>query len=210
MVKMIEPTYSYISSGGVYFSLLQTGRGFNGGMVNSLLMKVLGYDLPSVKDVLHYRIRAQITDRDDQVTRFTRWNTFSCKEEALVYIKDFCIPHPYCRSICVNDRSIGFVFIRQESGDDKCRAELGYAIAAKYWGQGVTTRALKMAISDGLGSFPDLVRLQARVDVENKASQRVLEKLGFLKEGVLRKYTYNKGKVIDLVVYSLLSTDPMP
>jgi RimJ/RimL family protein N-acetyltransferase len=147
---------------------------------------------------------------DDQVTRFTRWNTFSCKEEALVYIKDFCIPHPYCRSICVNDRSIGFVYIRQESGDDKCRAELGYAIAAKYWGQGVTTRALKMAISDGLRSFPDLVRLQARVDVENKASQRVLEKLGFLKEGVLRKYMYNKGKVIDLVVYSLLSTDPMP
>jgi RimJ/RimL family protein N-acetyltransferase len=67
-----------------------------------------------------------------------------------------------------------------------------------------------MAISDGLRSFPDLVRLQARVDVENKASQRVLEKLGFLKEGVLRKYMYNKGKVIDLVVYSLLSTDPMP
>ena len=147
---------------------------------------------------------------DDQVTRFTRWNTFSCKEEALVYIKDFCIPHPYCRSVCVNDRSIGFVFIRQESGDDKCRAELGYAIAAKYWGQGVTTRALKMAISDGLRSFPDLVRLQARVDVENKASRRVLEKLGFLKEGVLRKYMYIKGKFIDLVVYSLLSTDPMP
>ncbi|KAG6766129.1 hypothetical protein POTOM_030196 [Populus tomentosa] len=142
---------------------------------------------------------------DDEVTRFTRWNTFSCKEEALVYIKDFCIPHPYCRSICVNDRSIGFVFIRQESGDDKCRAELGYAIAAKYWGQGVTTRALKMAISDGLRSFPDLVRLQARVDVENKASQRVLEKLGFLKEGVLRKYMYLKARLLACILNIFLN-----
>ena len=45
------------------------------------------------------------------------------------------------------------------------------------------------------------------VDVENKASQRVLEKAGFLREGVLRKYTYLKGVVKDLVLYSFLSTD---
>jgi RimJ/RimL family protein N-acetyltransferase len=41
----------------------------------------------------------------------------------------------------------------------------------------------------------------------NKASQRVLEKVGFLREGVLRKYTFVKGTVKDLVVFSFLSTD---
>lgn len=161
------------------------------------------YKTSDVEDFLSYA-------GDDKVTRFTRWNTFTSKEEALLYIKEFCIPHPFCRSICINDRSIGYIIIKPNSGDDKCRAELGYALAAKYWGQGITTIALKMAISDGFKLFPDLVRLEARVEVENKASQRVLDKLGFVKEGVLRKYMYNRGEIRDLIIYSLLSTDPKP
>jgi RimJ/RimL family protein N-acetyltransferase len=67
-----------------------------------------------------------------------------------------------------------------------------------------------MAIAQGLKEFPDVIRFQALVELENKASQRVLEKLGFLREGVLRKYSLNKGKSRDMVMYSLLSTDPIP
>jgi RimJ/RimL family protein N-acetyltransferase len=65
-----------------------------------------------------------------------------------------------------------------------------------------------MAIAEGLKEFPEVVRFQALVELENKASQRVLEKLGFLREGVMRKYIFNKGKSRDTVMYSLLSTDP--
>ncbi|XP_062177927.1 uncharacterized protein LOC133882723 [Alnus glutinosa] len=147
---------------------------------------------------------------DDKVTRFTRWNTFTSMEEALSYIKDYCIPHPYCRSICIADRSIGFIIIVPKSGGDRCRADVGYALAAAYWGQGIAARAVKMAIAQGLKEFPDVIRFQALVELENKASQRVLEKLGFLREGVLRKYSLNKGKSRDMVMYSLLSTDPIP
>ena len=78
------------------------------------------------------------------------------------------------------------MIIMLQEGNDKCRAKVGCALAAKYWGQGITARALKMDISDGFRDFPDLVRRQASVEIENKASQRVLEKLGFQKEGVLR------------------------
>lgn len=147
---------------------------------------------------------------DDKVTQFTRWNTFTSKEQALSYIKDFCLPHPFCKSICHNDRSIGFVFIKPQGDDNKCRAEVGYALAAEYWGRGIATRAVKMAITDGFKEFTDLIGLQALVLVENKGSQTVLEKLGFHKEGLLRKYTIHKGTVSDLFMYSLLSTDPMP
>ena len=147
--------------------------------MNYLEIKLRPYRTSDVDDFLMYA-------GNDKVTRFTRWNTFTSKEEALSYINNFCIPHPYCRSICIEDRSIGFVIIIPREGDDKCRAEVGYALAAKYWGQGITTRAVKMAISDGFREFPDLVRMQASVEIENKASQRVLEKLGFQKEGVLR------------------------
>lgn len=51
---------------------------------------------------------------------------------------------------------------------------------------------------------------KAFADVDNTGSIRVLEKAGFLREGVLRKYTYIKGIIKDLVVFSFLSTDEIP
>lgn len=144
---------------------------------------------------------------DDQVTRHIRWKTCNSREEALIFIRDVCIPHPWRRSICVDDRSIGFVSVYRWSGDDRCKADIGYAVAANHWGQGIATKALKITLSQVFNDFPDLLRLQAFADVENMASQRVLEKAGFLKEGVLRKYTCIKGSVKDLVVFSFLSTD---
>lgn len=148
---------------------------------------------------------------DDQVTRFLRWKTFTSKEEALTFIKDICVPHPWRRSICVNDHcSISFISVFPGSGDDRCRANMGYALATKHWGPGITTKAVKIALSQVFKDLPDLVRLQAFVDVENKASQRVLEKTGFPKEGLLRKYCYIKGKITDLLAYSFLWTDSTP
>ncbi|XWS16302.1 hypothetical protein CRYUN_Cryun34aG0073300 [Craigia yunnanensis] len=64
-----------------------------------------------------------------------------------------------------------------------------------------------MAVSQFFVHFPDVVRLEAFVDVENKGIQRVVEKAGFEKEGMLRKYAYLKGKLRDLFPYCFLSTD---
>ncbi|KAG2694965.1 hypothetical protein I3760_08G168700 [Carya illinoinensis] len=147
---------------------------------------------------------------DDQVTRNLRWKTTTSKEEALTFIKDVCIPHPWHRSICIDDRSIGFISVFPWSGDDRCKADIGYGIATKYWGQGITTRVVKIALSQVFKDFPDLVRLQAFLYVENKTSQRVLEKAGFQREGLLRKYTFVKGRLVDLLLYSVLSTDSLP
>ncbi|KAF3457118.1 hypothetical protein FNV43_RR01775 [Rhamnella rubrinervis] len=144
---------------------------------------------------------------DDRVTRYLRWNTITSKEQALRYIEKVAMPHPWRRSICFDDRSIGYVSIKPESGDNKCRAYASYAVAAEYWGQGIVTVAMKMAMSRVFKEFPDLVRLEALVEVDNKGSQRVLEKVGFLKEGLLRKYGYCKGEIRDMFVYSFLATD---
>lgn len=38
---------------------------------------------------------------DDRVTNYTRWNTFISREQAMTYIQDVCIPHPWSRSICI-------------------------------------------------------------------------------------------------------------
>lgn len=129
------------------------------------------------------------------------------KEEALTYLKEVAIPHPWRRSICIDDRSIGYVSVKPELGDDRCRARVGYAVGTEHWGQGIVTAAVKMAVSSVFKEIPYLVRLEALVEVENKGSQRVLQKAGFMKEGLLRKYGYNKGEIRDMIVYSFLSTD---
>ncbi|KAK8997070.1 hypothetical protein V6N11_020561 [Hibiscus sabdariffa] len=103
----------------------------------------------------------------------------------------------------------GSAALLSAQGDDKTRARVGYAIGAEYWGQGITTTVLKMAVADVFSVFEGLVRLEALVEVENVGSQRVLEKVGFLKEGLLRKYGFCKGEIRDMnmIVYSFLSTD---
>ncbi|KAH9764941.1 N-acetyltransferase domain-containing protein [Citrus sinensis] len=136
------------------------------------------YNLSDVDDFLLWA-------SDDRVTRYLRWDTITSREEALAYLEMVAIPHPWRRSICLDDRSIGYISIKPESGDDRCRAHIGYAVAAGYWGHGMATLALKMVVSKVFDEIPDLVRLHALVELENKASQRVLEKVGFVKEGYL-------------------------
>lgn len=143
---------------------------------------------------------------DDRVMKFIRWTVFTSKERALAFIRDVCIPHPWRRSICLDGRCIGFVSVYPWSGEDLCKADVGYAVA-EYWGRGIATKALRMAVPEVFRSFPDVVRLQAFVSVENMGSQRVLEKVGFQKEGTLRKYCYIKGEIKDLIAYSFLSSD---
>lgn len=67
-----------------------------------------------------------------------------------------------------------------------------------------------MAVSKVFDEIPELVRLEAVVELENKASQRVLEKVGFLKEGLLRKYEFCKGEIRDMFMYGFISTDEIP
>nr|GEV68896.1 putative reverse transcriptase domain-containing protein [Tanacetum cinerariifolium] len=55
--------------------------------------------------------------------------------------------------------------------------------------------------------FPEIVRLEAFANVENTASQRVLEKAGFKKEWLLRKNSFTKGSLVDEFIYSFLCND---
>ncbi|KAL4642376.1 hypothetical protein ACB092_02G012800 [Castanea dentata] len=141
----------------------------------------------------------KLSDVDD----FLKW------AKALTYLEKVAIPHPWRRFICLDNRSIGYVSIRPESHDDRCRAHISYAVGMDYWGQGIVTTALKIAVSKVFKEFPDLVRIEATVEVENKGSQKVLEKAGFLKEGLLRKYGFCKGEIRDMFIYSFLVTDSL-
>lgn len=145
---------------------------------------------------------------DDRVTRFCSFDSYTSKEDGINYIKNTVSHHPWLRAICVNNRPVGAISVTANSGNDKCRGELGYVVAADYWGKGIATKAVKMVANTIFDEWPHLERLEALVAVDNVGSQRVLEKAGFKREGVLRKYLILKGRTRDCVIFSLLSTDP--
>jgi RimJ/RimL family protein N-acetyltransferase len=65
---------------------------------------------------------------------------------------------------------------------------------------------VKRTLATVFGEVQGLERVEALVDVANPASQRVLEKAGFTREAVLRKY----AAVRDTVMFSFIDTDPVP
>jgi ribosomal-protein-alanine N-acetyltransferase len=83
------------------------------------------------------------------------------------------------------------------------RAEVGYRLARAYWRRGIMTEALSKVLEYGFNMMA-LNRVEALVDPRNEASFKLLLKLGFSREGVLREYEYEKGAFIDLLMMSLL------
>ncbi|XXG73728.1 hypothetical protein AAC387_Pa07g2589 [Persea americana] len=162
------------------------------------------FDLSDIDDLM-------VWATDDRVSRFCSWDTYTNREDALNYLKEKILPHPWFRAICIDGRPIGAISIVPGcSLSDRCRGELGYVLSSKYWGQGIATVAVKIVINTIFSEWPHLERLEAIVDVDNPGSQRVLEKAGFLREGLLRKYFIQKGRTRDAVMFGIISTDPRP
>ncbi|VAI37907.1 uncharacterized N-acetyltransferase p20-like [Triticum dicoccoides] len=144
---------------------------------------------------------------DPQVAAVCRWEPYESTENLLAYIRDAVLPHQWQRAICLpgDDRPVGAISVSPT--DDACRAELGYVLARAHWGKGVATAAVRRAVAAVFGEVEGLQRVEALVDVANVASQRVLEKAGFRREAVLRRYCVLKGAVKDMVIFSFISTD---
>lgn len=96
----------------------------------------------------------------------------------------------------------GFVSLAHEHG----RAELGYALNRNYWGQGYAAEAAAELVRHGF-SMLKLNRIEAHVSPDHFPSQRVLEKCGFVPEGVLRQHEVIKGRWHDSKIYSILRQD---
>ncbi|KDP40198.1 hypothetical protein JCGZ_02196 [Jatropha curcas] len=181
-------------------SFASTGLKEGGDEFSNLSLRP--FDVSDIEDFM-------VWATDEKVTYFCSFDPYKSKEDGINYIKNTVIPHPWYRAICLNNRPIGSISVTKNSGNDICRGELGYLLASQYWGKGIATRAVKMVAKAIFKEQPELERLEALVDVENVGSQRVLEKAGFTREGVLRKYFIQKGRIRDMVMFSLLSTDPV-
>ncbi len=88
-------------------------------------------------------------------------------------------------------------------------ATLGYCLSDSVWGQGFATEAATALLQWGFDTL-DLNRVQSETDTRNTASARVLEKLGFVREGTLREDCIVDGDVSDSWVYGLLRREWKP
>lgn len=82
-------------------------------------------------------------------------------------------------------------------------AEIGYDLNPAYWGKGIMTESLETMMRFGFERM-SLNRIQALIPSHNGRSMRLVQRLGFKKEGVLRDRSYFQGRYIDDVCFSLL------
>lgn len=86
---------------------------------------------------------------------------------------------------------------------------LGYVLEEAMWGHGHATEAAHALLRWAFDTL-DLNRVQAEADTRNAASARVLEKLGFVREGTLREDCVVNGEVSDSWVFGLIGREWRP
>ena len=88
------------------------------------------------------------------------------------------------------------------------RAEIGYLLSPEWWGRGVMPEAVRAAVGFGFTRL-GLHSVEADIDPANAQSRRLLEKLGFVQEGLFREsyYLANEDRFGDSAVFSVLAAD---
>lgn len=149
--------------------------------------------------------------RDELIPRFTRVPV----DNTEAGVRAFVMAQPGLRSsgrelhlIGAEARSgarIGMIGLHHVDADARS-AHVGYWTALEARGQGLTTTAVRLLATWALTTL-GLERLELRADVENLASQRVAERVGFTHEGVLRDAEWRPGGRRSQAVYGLLASE---
>jgi ribosomal-protein-alanine N-acetyltransferase len=129
---------------------------------------------------------------DPEVTRHLGFPTHRTRDTAAEFLRALAAAgesgrrYGWAITLAGSDRLIGVVEIRIQGS----RADVGYVLARAWWGNGYMTEAVRPIVAWALAQEP-IDRVWATCDVENRASARVLEKVGMKQEGVLRRWEVN-------------------
>jgi RimJ/RimL family protein N-acetyltransferase len=89
---------------------------------------------------------------------------------------------------------------------ERQEGELGYMVAPAARGRGIAPRAVALLTRWGFDEL-GLIRLELRIDAQNLPSERVAERSGYRRDGVLRNVHFKEGLRCDLAIWSRLSQD---
>lgn len=126
---------------------------------------------------------------DTEVTRYLTWRPHESVDQTRGFLRH-CVAQwpngplfPWIITSRDDGSLMGMVHLKVEA----CKAELGYVLARRYWGQGYMTEVVRTLVDWAIAQ-PEIYRVWATCDVENVASARVLEKAGMQPEGLLRRW----------------------
>lgn len=107
------------------------------------------------------------------------------------------------RSIRVDGEIVGNISVERKADVYRRDAEIGYLLNRDQWSKGVMTQAVEQICKIAFEEL-DLLRITGLVDEPNAASRRVLEKNGFVLEGIMRNAVTKGGNVYHLCIYGKL------
>ena len=93
--------------------------------------------------------------------------------------------------------------------ENRRQAEIGFTLARAFHGHGYATEAVR-AVVDDLLRVRGLHKVAVECDARNTASARLLERVGFRREGYRRSHTWFKNEWTDDLLYGLLATEWRP
>ena len=148
---------------------------------------------------------------DPQVTRYWSSVAWQSREQADDLVRDIheCCAKGHLFQWGIESRDEGKIIgtcTLAAIDRDHRRAEIGFALARRCWGQGLMADALSRLLDH---AFTDLglYRIEADVDPANTASLKTLKRLGFEQEGRLRARWQVGGEIQDSVILGLLAPD---
>jgi ribosomal-protein-alanine N-acetyltransferase len=166
-----------------------------------VLRLVRDEDLPELLDI----------NGDDAVTRYLPYQSWRDMDDAQAWMGR-------AQARLAAGEAWQFVIVVRESGRlagsfllfhfdwPNGRAEIGYLLGRAHWGAGYMQEAAAAMVDYAFGTA-GLRRLEAEIDPRNDASAKLLERIGFVKEGHLRERWDTKGEVSDSGLYGLLRPD---
>ncbi|MCF6209368.1 MAG: GNAT family N-acetyltransferase [Gammaproteobacteria bacterium] len=108
------------------------------------------------------------------------------------------------KAIDVDGTLVGVISITIGDYENARSAEIGYWLGEDYWEEGIATKAVDK-MTNYVFSNSEIVRLFAPVFAPNKESMHVLEKCGYIKEGIFKKSIFKGGKYLDEHIFAKIN-----
>ena len=112
--------------------------------------------------------------------------------------------NPNFMAIDVNNIAVGGIGLSPRDDIERISAEVGYWLGEDYWGKGIVSSALNGIVEYGFNDL-NLKRIFATPIEQNTGSRRVLEKNGFVLEGILRKSVIKFDKIYNTALYAKIN-----
>jgi len=165
-------------------------------MKSSLLLR--SWQLTDVPNLVHYANNANIAN--NLTDGFPHPYT---ETHAQQFIQMAANGNPVTiMAITIDGVAVGGIGLHLQHDIFRNNAELGYWLAEPFWGKGIVTEAIRQMVHYGFQQLP-INRIFARPFGRNTASQRVLEKVGFVLEAKFEKTLIKNGILEDELVYAI-------